>query len=265
MTTLIHVTDTHLFAAPDGCLKGVNTLDTLRRVVADAVARHPEAVWVLTGDLSQDETVKSYRLLSEALGAVPGRIFALPGNHDDPDAMRAGFARDRHIRMDGSFFAGGWQVVLVNSRIAGKVAGRVSKGELARLSGALAAHPRHAALICVHHQPLPVGSPWIDEIGMENGDELLDVAGAAPNARALLWGHVHQEYDGSRNGLRTISSPSTCIQFAPNSPAFQLDRTAPGYRVVQLNAENGLETRVVRVGAAPEFIYEPGDPGYETG
>ena len=40
-------------------------------------------------------------------------------------------------------------------------------------------------------------------------------------------GHIHQEFDRQRGPLRLLASPSTCVQFAPGSSDFTLDRLAP--------------------------------------
>ena len=82
-----------------------------------------------------------------------------------------------------------------------------------------------------------------------------------PQTKALLWGHVHQEIDGERNGVRLLASPSTCIQFAPGSEGFQVSEQAPGYRWLRLHGDGRLETGVERlVGFA--FTVDYGSNGY---
>ena len=39
-------------------------------------------------------------------------------------------------------------------------------------------------------------------------DEVLD---RHDNVRALLWGHIHQAFDQSRNGVRLLATPSTGV------------------------------------------------------
>ena len=50
-----------------------------------------------------------------------------------------------------------------------------------------------------------------------------------------------------RGDLRLLASPSTCVQFAPGSEEFQVDRSAPGYRWLRLHADGRLDTGVSRV------------------
>ncbi|MOA49871.1 3',5'-cyclic adenosine monophosphate phosphodiesterase CpdA [compost metagenome] len=68
-----------------------------------------------------------------------------------------------------------------------------------------------------------------------------------PQVKAMLWGHIHQEFDQLREQVRLLASPSTCVQFAPGSEEFQVDRSAPGYRWLRLHADGLLETGVSRV------------------
>ena len=87
----------------------------------------------------------------------------------------------------------------------------------------------------------------MEPIGLRNPDALFAVLDGFPQVRALLWGHIHQEFDQLRNGVRLLASPSTCVQFAPGSEEFQVDQEAPGYRWLRLYADGRLETAVSRV------------------
>ncbi|RCL61780.1 MAG: phosphodiesterase, partial [Pseudomonas sp.] len=56
-----------------------------------------------------------------------------------------------------------------------------------------------------------------------------------------------QAFDQSRNGVRLLATPSTGVQFTPQSEDFQVDSAAPGYRWLRLYADGRLETDVSRV------------------
>jgi Icc protein len=168
------------------------------------------------------------------------------------------------IRQDRSFFLGNWQVLLLNSSVPDQVGGHLSDDSLHWLARALDAHPNHHALVCLHHQPVPVGSAWIDEIGLSNGADLFAVLDRYPQVRAVLWGHVHQEFDTDRNGVRLLSTPSTCIQFAPGAEVFTLDAAGPGYRWLTLNGDGGMDTGVMRLPDAPIPVPDPGETVVEA-
>jgi 3',5'-cyclic-AMP phosphodiesterase len=63
----------------------------------------------------------------------------------------------------------------------------------------------------------------------------------------MVWGHVHQQFDSRRKGVRLLSVPSTCAQFLPHADQFALDPSPPGYRRLTLCADGSIDTEVIRV------------------
>ena len=63
--------------------------------------------------------------------------------------------------------------------------------------------------------------------------------------RAIVWGHVHQAYEGLRKGVRMLATPSTCAQFLPHAEDFALDRRPPAYRTLELRPDGSLLTEIV--------------------
>jgi Icc protein len=81
---------------------------------------------------------------------------------------------------------------------------------------------------------------------VSNADQFFEVLDSFEHVRGVLWGHIHQVIDQQRNGVRFMASPSSCIQFAPNSPEFKLDLLPPGYRWLELSPDGTIETGVSR-------------------
>ncbi len=247
---LIQLTDTHLFGDRSGVLKGVNTLASLTQVVGEIGSRRERpAGLLLTGDLSQDESPASYRHLVDALASLKVPGYALMGNHDDTGAMDAGFVGSSIGRI-GEITVGTWLVILLDSTLAGQIGGSLSDSELARLERLLQRDPNRPALVVLHHPPVKTGSAWMDAIGLNNPDDLFAVLDRHQQVRGLVWGHVHQAYDGQRNGVRLLSTPATCIQFAPDAAEYALDDIPPGYRWLELLPDGRLESGVVRLSPA---------------
>ncbi|MBS7662241.1 3',5'-cyclic-AMP phosphodiesterase [Pseudomonas lalucatii] len=243
---LVQLSDSHLFAEANGKLLGMDTQDSLQRVVEQLLREQPQIDLVLaSGDLSQDGSEASYarfRQLTATIGA-PARW--LPGNHDDVPAMRR--ACGDGAQLEPVIDLGSWRIVLLDSSIPGAVPGYLDAEQLALLERALAEAPERHHLICLHHHPVPIGCAWMEPIGVRNPEALFAVLARHPQAKAVLWGHVHQEFDQLREGVRLLASPSTCVQFAPGSEDFQVDSSAPGYRWLRLHADGRLETGVSRV------------------
>ena len=152
-------------------------------------------------------------------------------------------------RLTGELRVGVWQILLLNSQVPGEVGGRLGPGDLDRLQRALVA-ARDASLhtlVCLHHQPVPVGCEWLDEQMVEDADALLSSLRDFAGVKGVLWGHVHQEIDRQWEGVRLLASPSTCVQFAPGSKGFRADDQPPGYRWLDLHDNGHIATGVSRV------------------
>jgi 3',5'-cyclic-AMP phosphodiesterase len=65
-----------------------------------------------------------------------------------------------------------------------------------------------------------------------------------------------------RDGVKLMSSPSSCIQFAKNSACFKLDRLNPGYRSLSLYPDGTIRTTVSRVTAVDFAINYDAAQGY---
>lgn len=246
---IVQLTDLHLYGAADGRLRGVATLPALQATLAAALARHaPWDALLLTGDLVQDDA-SAYARVRELFGAMPTPVYCIPGNHDEIAAMHSALA-DRPFQICGSALHGDWLLVMLDSYLNGMAHGRLADTELERLEATLAAHAGKHALVMLHHHPVPLGSRWLDSVSLENPAALFAVLDRHPNVRALLWGHVHQAWEGTRKGVRLLSTPSTCAQFKPGSDSFALDRSPPGYRWFELNADGSIKTAVEWVPAA---------------
>ncbi len=243
---LVQITDTHLNGPEDGHLLGMKTLHSMNCVL-DIVREERSDIdaILVTGDLSQDGTEQAYQHLHNALKPFACPVFWFEGNHDDPQTMRAVAAGTEHLNQ--IIRSEHWQVVLLNSQVEGAVYGRLSVAQLELLEQALQERPDLHTLISFHHHPIPMGSTWIDRIGVKNADDFMSLIARFSNVKCVLWGHVHQESDQMINGVRFLSTPSTCVQFTPNSDDFSVDTVAPGYRWLDLQQDGAIDTGISRV------------------
>jgi Icc protein len=257
---LVQLSDSHLFADADVKLLGMNTRDSLRRVIDLVREQQPHIDLVLaTGDLSQDGTLASYQQFRDMTAPMGAPARWLPGNHDEPQIMAD--AAVHSDLLEPVVDVGNWRVTLLDSAVPGSVPGYLQDQQLQLLVQALSEAPNRHHLVCLHHHPVSIGCAWMEPIGLRNPDALFAVLDRFPQVKAVLWGHVHQEIDGERNGVRLLASPSTCIQFAPGSEDFQVSDQAPGYRWLRLHADGRLETGVERVRDFA-FTVDYGSNGY---
>ena len=244
---LVQLSDCHILAHAQDCLKGMNTRASFEAVCDSLMSNHADLDLLLaTGDLSQDASVESYRYLARRFDALRRPVFWLPGNHDDVDLMRAQL-HGEWIFAHKQLLTGNWLIVLLDSTVAGETGGRLSAAQLEFLDTSLRANASHHALVCLHHQALPAGSEWIDGLGLQQPRKLTDTLKSHANVRAVLWGHVHQQAHRRSDGIEWMSTPSTCVQFKPGSETFALDDLAPGYRSIELHADGSIVTEVRRL------------------
>lgn len=243
---IVQITDIHLERETGGRLAGMDTDASFAHVLGllDRLPLAPQLI-LATGDLANNGYPEAYRRVRDAFDARPVPWAWLPGNHDERESMERVLGDG--APMERVLLAGAWQVILLDSSVPGEVGGELGEEELARLDTLLAARPDRHALVCLHHQPVPVGCAWLDEQAIADADRFFEVLGRHPQVRAVLWGHVHQDYNAERAGLRLLASPSTCIQFAPQSAGFRLDDRKPGLRVLDLQPDGSLRTEVLRI------------------
>ncbi len=242
---LLQLTDPHLYAMADCRLRGVNTNETFAAVLADAQrsSRWPPDAVLVTGDIVQDESRAGYQRFRAMLEPLGLPVYSIPGNHDDPRLL-AELAHGGRFQVCGEARFGGWSLILLSTHLTGEDAGGLGEKRLHALAAALTAHRDNRVLIVMHHHALPVGSAWLDGVGLRDAPAFLELIDAHPHVRAVLCGHTHQASDCVRRGVRFITSPSTCSQFAPGSDRFMLDERPPGMRWLALHADGLIETEV---------------------
>lgn len=244
---LLQITDTHLFSDRNKDLLGIKTVESYEAVIKHAARYSSRCQAVLsTGDLSQDHSQQSYLDFTEQIKKLNLPCYWLPGNHDMqsvmlPSLLQQGLAQTKQIVSEF------WQIILLDSQVEGVPHGFLDEQQLDFLQQALQQYPDKHTLICVHHHVLPVKSAWLDQHILKNHEHFLEIIKLHPNVRAVLSGHVHQALDIEFNNVRFLTSPSTCVQFKPNSDDFAVDDQAPGYRYLALNKNGSMISKVERI------------------
>lgn len=243
---IVQLTDTHLKTQGGGKLLGLDTDYSLQAIIDLVNKEYPKPDFILgTGDLADSGAGDAYRRLITYFDQLCSRHFWLPGNHDLREVMiDVGGAE----RVPGEIRVGSWQIIMLDSQLPGEVGGHLGRSELQRLEECLTAGAEADlhTLICMHHQPVPVGCDWLDEQMVSDADAFFEILARYPKVRALLWGHVHQELDKHRGDLRLLCTPSTCVQFLPKQQDFAVDTQAPGYRWLELDPDGTIRTDVSR-------------------
>lgn len=252
---LVQITDSHLGDTRGDALLGMDTDASLASVVSLVKQEQPQVdVLLATGDLSNTGNAISYQRFAEHTQGIAAHTLWLPGNHDVLEGMETAFTQGQPLPRSAQL--GGWQVIMLDSRIPKAVGGNISAPELALLRRELEGCRDRHALVCLHHHPIDIDCEWLDTQRVDNADELFAVLDDFEHVRGLLWGHIHQQVDVVRNGVRLMATPSSCIQFAPRQVDFKLDRLSPGYRWLDLHGDGRIESGVSRVLQHFDIDYE---------
>ncbi len=240
--TLLQITDTHLPADPATPYRGQNADDNLKSLIPACRALKPDGL-VLTGDISDDYSAPSYQRIAVLLGDLCPNIGWVPGNHDDRSEMEkvfdsAGWSAGPVLNW------GGWQIVLLDSAVHKRIEGHLDEPRLKPLDTLDKANP---ALVFVHHQPMPIGAPWIDKYPLVNPEKFWEKLDPAV-VRIVACGHVHQAFAGEHKGIPCLSTPSAAVNSQPATKKFTPDPTGPKARWFRLWPDGQWKTGLVSAG-----------------
>lgn len=243
---LLQLSDCHLFSR-SRALCGINTDRSFKAVLSEVKrdSVKPDAILV-TGDVSQDGSAESYRRFARYFRFFKKPVYVLPGNHDSPSAMRR-VLRGGQVQAVRKARLGSWKLFLLDSNRPGRNDGQLRTSELARLRRALRRETASPVLVTLHHNPFPLGSPWLDTMTLKNGPAFMGLIRNHKNVRLLAFGHVHQAYEKRFGRFLSVGAPSTCLQFKPKSVKMKIDTRPPGYRWLFLFTNGKVETVVKRV------------------
>ena len=226
--TLVQLSDCHVSADPNTEYRGCQPMDHLERLEPVARELAPDAL-VLSGDVSEDGSAESYRLVSKLVEHWAKPVAWLPGNHDERPVMEQALDRPGFLAGPVCCF-GGWQVVMLDSAWHDRPEGELNDERLAPLDELGDEQP---ALVFVHHQPIAVGSPWIDKYPLVENHRLWERLDNRV-VKAVAFGHVHQVFEGEHDGIACLSAPSTVANSHRDTAKFTLDETGPGLRWFRL-------------------------------
>ena len=252
MVRVLQLSDPHLLADPSGRCRGRVALDALAHAWQQCLQQQEERpeLLLISGDLCQDESLGGYVRLRELLELWDVPVALLPGNHDHPALLRAALGRRAWIA-PAVVPLGHWRVLLLSTHRSGAVAGWIEAPQLAWLEQQLAVDSS-PALVALHHPPVAIGHPELDRIALQRPEPLLQALLADPAVRGVVFGHVHQHWQGQclrpRGGepLPFWACPSTLAAFSAVQPCPLGQPDWPGGRLLELGADGEISTRLLR-------------------
>lgn len=229
---LVQLTDSHLKAGGRPAYGRVDTAAALRRAVATVNAFGADAV-IFSGDLTDRGDAAEFEALADILADLRAPVFAVPGNHDRRDTLRAAFLASGFHDARTPFCAGvaeGFPLRLIglDSSVPGAPHGEIGAAQLAWLEARLAERPDAPTLAFVHHPPMRTGIRHMDVQNLHDGDALLALLARHPQVLHLACGHVHRAIAATLGGVAVSIAPAPAhavdLDLDPAAPpAFRLE------------------------------------------
>ncbi|GLR64226.1 metallophosphoesterase [Marinospirillum insulare] len=234
---LVQLTDLHLLAGPKEKYRGKNTRASFLKSLKLAGRLNPDLL-LLTGDLAEDQQEATYTWLYQQLEASGLAWQWLAGNHDQPAVMAKFSPVNFHQQTQD------WQLLGLNSHLAGATQGRLDKQQLRLIEQALN-NPK-PLLIALHHPPVEVGSQWKDALALQNAEDFWELLKDQPQAKLVVFGHVHQAFSCYKHHSLNLATPATSIQFTANTNKFSVNASAPAaLRLIRLKPEGQFSSRLI--------------------
>ncbi len=243
---VLQISDLHILAETEETLYGVNTEHSFQQLLKQAHTLHGKVDLVLvTGDLAQHPCQASYHRIYKALEKYHTQTVCLPGNHDDLLLMNQ-LINGEQVNCRKQIQFNDWQIISLNSKKPASQAGYLSKNELDYLTEALDKQADLNTLIAVHHHPVPINSRWMDGMMIENSGDLFLLLKQHPQVKAIICGHIHQDFNFQKQGIQILGVPSSCFQFEPHCTQFTIDNKSSGYRLLKLYPNGLIQSNIYR-------------------
>ncbi len=207
------------------------------RAAVDAVHALDPATVLVTGDLADHGEDAEYELLREVLAPLDGRLYVLPGNHDDRAALR------RHFTLPGagndpiqySAELGPVRLLALDTTRPGQDSGELDGDRLTWLGELLSARNELPALVAMHHPPFLCGIPAMDALSLALMDRhaTAELIRCHPHVCASVAGHIHRAAVARVGDRPAVAAPSTYAQaeFDLQSQSLAFTGEPPGFAI----------------------------------
>lgn len=257
---LVQISDSHLFKDTQRTLLGLNTEQSFLTVL-DLILQQQPAIDLLltTGDIAQQPDIDTYQRYLSHTSQIQAPHFCVQGNHDLDHPFHQSVTRNQ---LPCEVVIGNWCCILLDSSVDHEIAGSFSPETLQYVEAALQRqHDKHV-LIAMHHNPIAVGSAWLDQHMLKNSQQFLDLIYQYSQVKVVIHGHVHQAFQRDINNILFLACPSTSLQFKPLSQTFGIDDVNPGYRWFDLFPDGQLQTGIARTTLCVNQHIEYASQGY---
>ncbi|MEM6498282.1 MAG: phosphodiesterase [Pseudomonadota bacterium] len=218
----------------------------------------PDVV-ILTGDVTENGTPEEYANGRRLLAQIKQPLIVIPGNHDDREEFRAGFADMDYLPKAGPMnFAvsdfGAVRIIALDVTVPGAHHGEINDAAIAWLASCLAQEPDRPTILMLHQPPFLSGIPYLDQYRCFGAEQLEGLLQNHSNVELIVCGHVHRFMMRHFAGTLICTAPSTTTSIALRlaadaKPASYVE--PPALLLHCWQSDTGLTTHLVPIGQFP--------------
>ena len=235
---IIHMSDLHL-TKDGGPIWETNTMEHFNQSIDIIRGLQKIDAILVTGDVSDDGSEWTYQYADRLFSTLGIPTLCCPGNHDSLKMMLEEYKPSFCKFLPPSSIIDGWKIVMLNSVIPAdenpdqnKARGFLSDESLNYVIQEL--EEGLPTIIALHHPPLEPGG-WLNRRLLENRDEFNQTINRYPNARLVIYGHIHYFSDVQKGHIRYSSSTSVGFAFDKDLPKFQIADGLEGFSLIEIN------------------------------
>ena len=243
---LVHISDIHIHPQP---ILGYDPIANFQACMEHVSAHNDDAdLVIISGDLTHHGHPDSYAQLADMLASWNhSPALLMMGNHDNRENFLAAFPqvktdRDGYVQYRHDTELG--RFLLLDTAEAGTHAGHYCEKRQKWLRDELqqAESDGVPVYIVMHHNPVAVGIPNADDIGLMDGEAFREILKShRANIRHIFFGHCHYVLSGSVCGIPVSAPRSTSHPCVPDFSG--IDRMGygdltPTYNICLLEEES---------------------------
>ncbi|MEZ5932563.1 MAG: phosphodiesterase [Alphaproteobacteria bacterium] len=252
---IVQISDLHYLRKGVLSFGKVDTHGHMERALAAIKALTPAPDMVLiSGDLTNDGDLGTYRVLADMLSELGLPIYPIPGNHDDRELIRAAFPMIQALSAEGPLCYAlepfPVRIIALDSSVDGKPYGRLGEEQLDWLSRTLEADRQKPTLVMLHHPPFRTGIGHMDWSMLRDSDALAALARQHPQIERVLCGHVHRAVQTRFAGTIAQIGPGTAhqVKLVLGEGRGPWTMEPPGFLLHRWSEEDGLISHQVSIG-----------------
>jgi 3',5'-cyclic-AMP phosphodiesterase len=263
---LLQVSDCHL-VSPGETLFALDPAERLRLAIDDINRTHADAdLCIFTGDLAHAGGVEAYAVLRDLLTSLSVPYRLVPGNHDDRETLREVFQEveaDANGYLQSVWTGSAGVALFLDTLDPGVHSGAYCATRALWLEDSLATAGDQPAYLFMHHPPMDIGMPRLDQYRILDATGLENIVRRHSNVHHIFFGHVHRPVSGAWHGIPFTSLPGTNHQNALDFAHARENISTlepPAYSVILANPESTIVHSHAFADENPRYVYDPDAP-----